>query len=90
LYDKSCERCGRNAILFKIKLTLTKKRVIRLTIFLLQDNKLIKIPQKFNLSTILTTKILITEQEYKVNAIFYYSLNIEQGYYASMCREERS
>jgi len=52
LYDKSCKRCGRNDILFKNELNLTKEIVIiRLTIFALQNNKLIKIPQKFNLST---------------------------------------
>jgi len=51
---------------------------------------LIKIPQKFNLSTI-PTKILIAEQEYKVmNAIFHHGLDIEQSHYVSMCREKRS
>jgi len=71
---------------------LTKEIVIiRLTIFSLQDNKLIKIPQKFNLSVIPTTKILIIEQEYKVmNAIFYHGSDTEQGHYVSMCREESS
>jgi len=64
LYDKSCERCRRNDILFKNELILTKETVVvRLTIFSLQNNKLIKISQKFNLSIISTTKILIAEQE---------------------------
>jgi len=59
LYDKSCEYCGRYNILFKNKLILAKEIVIiRLMTFLLQDNKLIKIPQKFNLST---NKVLIAE-----------------------------
>jgi len=91
LYNKSCERCGRNDILFKNKLTLSKEIVIiHLNIFSLQDNKLMKIPQKFNLSTIPTTKVLIAEQQYKVmNAIFHHDSNIEQGHYTSMCREER-
>jgi len=64
LYDKSCEYCGRNNILFKNELTLAKEIVIiRLMTFLLtQDNKLIKISQKFNLSIISTTKVLIAEQ----------------------------
>jgi len=62
-----------------------------LTIFALQNNKLIKIPQKFNLSTIPTTKVLIAEQQYKVmNAIFHHGSDIEQGHYTSMCREDRS
>jgi len=70
LYDKSWEHCGRNDILFKNE--LTKEIIIVRLIFSLQDNKLIKIPQKFNLS-ISTTKILISEQEYKVmNTIFYH------------------
>jgi len=65
--------------------------IIRLIIFSLQNNKLVKIPQKFNLSIIPTTKILIIEQEYKVmNAIFHHRLSIKQGYYTSICREERS
>jgi len=79
LYDKSCERCGNNIsdILFKNELTLTKEIVIiRLNIFSLQDNKLMKTSQKFNLSTISTTKVLIAEQEYKVmNAIFHHVLS---------------
>jgi len=63
LYDKSCEYCGRNNISFKNELTLAKEIIIiRLITFLLQDNKLIKIPQKLNLSTIPTTKVLIAEQ----------------------------
>jgi len=72
--DKSCEYCGKNNILFKNKLTLAKEIVIiRLTTFSLQDNKLIKISQKFNLFTISTTKLLIAEQQYKVmNAIFHH------------------
>jgi len=71
---------------------LTKEIIIiRLNIFLLQDNKLVKIPQKFNLSIIPTTKLLIAEQEYKVmNAIFHHGSSIDQGYYVSMCREGRS
>jgi len=91
-YDKSCESCGKSDILFKNELTLTKEIVIiRFNIFSLQDNKLVKIPQKFNLSTIPTTKVLIAEQEYKVmNAIFHHGLSIEQGHYTSMCREQRS
>jgi len=74
LYNKSCERCERNDILFKNKLTLSKEIVIiHLNIFLLQDNKLMKIQQKFNWSTIPTIKVLIAEQQYKViNAIFHH------------------
>jgi len=75
LCDKSCERCRKSDILFKNELTLTKEIIIiRLNIFSLQDNKLVKIPQKLNLSTIPTTKVLIAEQ----------------GHYTSMCREDRS
>jgi len=71
LVDKSCEYFEKNNILFKNELTLAKEIVIiRLTTFLLQDNKLIKISQKFNLSNISTTEVLIAEQQYKVmNAI---------------------
>jgi len=79
LYDKSCECCRKSDILFKNELTLIKEIVIiRLNIFSLQDNKLVKIPQKVNLSTIPTTKVLIAEQKYKVmNAIFHYGSSIE-------------
>jgi len=85
----SCERCRKSDILFKNKLTLTKEIVIIcLNIFLLQDNKLVKIPQKFNLSTIPITKVLIAEEEYKVmNAIFHYGSSSK---ITSICREERS
>jgi len=91
-YDKSCENCGKCDILFKNELTLTKEIVIiRFNIFSLQDNKLVKISQKFNLSTIPTIKVLIAEQQYKViNAIFHHGSSIEQGHYTSMCREQRS
>jgi len=58
LYDKSCELCGKNDILFKNELMLTKEIVIiRLNIFSLQHNELVKTLQKFNLSTLPTTKI---------------------------------
>jgi len=43
--------CGKSDILFKNDLTLTKEIIIiRLNIFSLQDKKLEKILQKFNLS----------------------------------------
>jgi len=89
--DKSCEYCGKNNILFKNELTLAKEIIIIcLTTFSLQD-KLIMISQKFNLSTISITKLLIAEQQYKVmNAIFHHGSGIEQVHNTSICRKERS
>jgi len=53
LIDKLCEHCGRNDILIKNEIISTKE------IFSLQDDKLIKIPHKFSLYPVPTTKILI-------------------------------
>ncbi|XP_071582288.1 uncharacterized protein, partial [Temnothorax nylanderi] len=47
-----------------------------------QDNKLVKIPQTFNLNAIPTTKISIAKQQYKViNTIFHQGTSIEDGHY---------
>jgi len=69
---------------------LTKEiLIIHLKSFSLQDGKLVKIPHKFNLCAVPTTKIIIAGQAYKVmNAIFHNGLCIENGHYTSMCREE--
>jgi len=91
-FDKLCEHCGRNDMLFKNELVLTKEiLIIHLISFSLQDNKLVKIPHKFNLCAVPTTKILIAGQAYKVmNAIFHHGSCIEKGHYTSMCREGTS
>ncbi|XP_018315695.1 ATP-dependent DNA helicase PIF1, partial [Mycetomoellerius zeteki] len=53
-----------------------------------QNGKLVKIPHKFSLRAVPTTKILIAGQTYKVmNAIFHYGSCVEEGHYTSMCRE---
>jgi len=71
---------------------LTKEiLIINLISFSLQDNKLVKIPHKFSLCAVPTTKILIAGQAYKVmNAIFHHGSCIEKGHYTSMCREGTS
>jgi len=73
-FDKSCECCGRNDILLKNELILTKEiPIIHLILFSLQDGKLIKIPYKFHVCAVPTTKMLIAGQVYKVmNAIFHH------------------
>jgi len=73
-------------------MNLTKEiLIIHLISFSLQDGKLVKIPHKFNLCAVPTTKIIIAGQAYKVmNAIFHNGLCIENGHYTSMCREETS
>jgi len=75
--------------LFKNELDLTKHiLIIHLIIFSLQ-NKLVKIPQKFSLCAVLTTKILIAGQTYRgMNAILHYGSFIEKDYYINMYREE--
>jgi len=51
----------------------------------------VKAIHKFNINAIPTTKVLIAGQSYKVmNAIFYNSLYIEEGYFKSICREGMS
>jgi len=92
LYDKSCKCCGSNDILFKNEVTLTKEIVIiRFIIFSLQNNELVRIPQKFNVSTIPTTKVLLGEQQYKVmSAVFHHGSSIQEGHYINICREKRS
>jgi len=59
-----------------------------LTIFSLQDNKLLKIPQKFNLSTISIITVLIAEQQYKImNVISHHgSLN---KFIIQVCAEKK-
>jgi len=91
-FDILCEHCGRNDIFFKNELDSTKEiLIIHLISFSLQDGKLVKIPHKFNLCAVPTTKILIAGQAYKViNAIFHTGSCIEKGHYISMCREEAS
>jgi len=92
LYEKSCERCGGNDILFKNELTLTKQIIIiHLILFSLQNGTLVKVPQKINLCAIPTSKILIAGQVYKVmSAIFHHGLRIENGHFTNMCREGSS
>jgi len=77
---------------FKNELDLTKDvLIIHLISFLLQNNKLVKIPQKFSLCAVPTTKILIAGQTYRVmNAIFHNGSCIEKGKYISICRKETS
>ncbi|XP_071644884.1 uncharacterized protein [Temnothorax longispinosus] len=88
LYGKTCQFCAGNLV-FRNELTLTKEIVIiHLILFSSQDNKLVKIPQTFNLTGISTTKISIAKQQYKVmNTIFHQGTSIEDGHYTSMCRE---
>ena len=89
LHDKSCERCEGNELLVKKEIKLTKQIVIIcLSLFSLQNGSLVKVPQKFNLCAIPTSKILIAGQVYKVmNAIFHHGSCIENGHFISMCRE---
>jgi len=91
-FDKLCEHCGRNDIFIKNELVSTKEIfIIHLISLSLQDDKLVKIPQKFSLCAVPTTKILIAGQVYKVmNAIFHHGTCIEKGHYTSMCREGTS
>ena len=86
----SCEQCTGNDIMVKNELILTKDIVIiRLLLFSLQDDKVVKAISKFNICTIPTTKVLIAGQSYKVmNAIFHSGSCIEDGHYTSMCKEE--
>ncbi|EZA49264.1 hypothetical protein X777_12460 [Ooceraea biroi] len=90
--NESCKYCGENAILIKRDLVLAKEIVIiHLVSFSLQDDKLVKIPGKFSLCSVPTSKILIAEQSYKVmSAIFHHGLCIETGRYTNMCRERTS
>jgi len=85
-FNNSCEHCGRNDIFLKNEFDLTKDiLIIHLISVLLQNDKLIKRPQKFNLCSVPTTKILIAGQTYRVmNAIFHNGLCMEKGYYISM------
>jgi len=63
MIDKLCEHCGRNDILIKNELVSTKEIfIIYLNSFSLQKDKLIKIPHKFSLYPVPTTKILIAGQ----------------------------
>ena len=63
--------------------------IIRLLLFSLQDDKIVKAIRKFNICTIPTTKVLISGQSYKVmNAIFHSGSCIEDGHYTSICKEE--
>jgi len=65
--------------------------IIHLNSFSLHNDKLIKIPHKFSLCAVPTTKILIAGQAYKVmNVIFHRGTCIEKGHYTSMCREGTS
>jgi len=90
-HNETCEYCTGNDIIFKKELILSKEIVVIRVIFSSQDNKLTKATQKFNLSAIPTTKVLIDGHLYKVmNAIFYYGSNIDEGHYISMCREGTS
>jgi len=91
-FNNSCEQCGRNDIFLKNEIDLTKDiLIIHLISFLLQNEKLINIPQKYSLCAVPTTKILIAGQTYRVmNAIFHNGLCIEKGHFISMCREETS
>ena len=86
----SCEQCTENDIMFKNELIMTKDIVIiRLLLFSLQDDKIVKAKRKFNICTIPTTKVLISGQSYKVmNAIFHSGSCIEDGHYTSICKEE--
>lgn len=66
-YEKSCANCGENNILFKNELTMTKQIIIiHLILFSLQNGSLVKVPQKFNLGAVPTTKVLLAGQMYKV------------------------
>jgi len=78
--------------ILKNKIDFTKDiLIIHLISFSLKNDKLIKIPQKFSLCAVPTTKILIAGQTYRVmNAIFHNGLCIEKGHFISMCREETS
>jgi len=90
--NESCEHCSENKILNKNEITLTKDIIIiHLILFSLQDDKVVKVLRKFNISTIPTTKVLIAGQSYKVmNAVFHNNLCIEEGHYKSICREGMS
>ncbi|KAL6254076.1 hypothetical protein P5V15_014694 [Pogonomyrmex californicus] len=56
------------------------------------DGKLVKLPHKFSLRGVPTTKILIIAgQAYNViNAIFHHGTCIEKDHYTNMCREGTS
>ena len=86
----SCEQCTENDIMLKNELIMTKDIVIiRLLLFSLHDDKIVKAKRKFNICTIPTTKVLISGQSYKVmNAIFHSGSCIEDGHYTSICKEE--
>ncbi|KYM98499.1 ATP-dependent DNA helicase PIF1 [Cyphomyrmex costatus] len=92
-FDKLCERCGRNDVLFKSELVPPKEiLIINLTSFSSEDGKSEKIPHKFSLCSVPTTKIIIIAgQTYKVmSAIFHYGSCIDEGHYTSMCKEGTS
>ena len=90
LDNGSCEQCTGKDMMFKNELILTKDIVIiRLLLFSLQDDKIVKATRKFNICTIPTTKVVIAGQSYKVmNAIFHSGSCIEDGHYTSICKEE--
>ncbi|KYN07693.1 hypothetical protein ALC62_01336, partial [Cyphomyrmex costatus] len=65
--------------------------IINLTSFSSEDGKSEKIPQKFSLCAVSTTKIIIAGQTYKVmSAIFHYGSCIDEGHYTSICKEGTS
>ncbi|KYN13100.1 ATP-dependent DNA helicase PIF1 [Trachymyrmex cornetzi] len=86
-FDKLCECCRRNDILFKSELVLRTKEIliINLISFSSDGDKLVKIPHKFSLRAVPTAKIIMAGQTYKVmSAIFHYGFCIDEGHYTSM------